>query len=267
MEHKLRYDEYGKGKNNHILFIHGLGSSSIIWRDIPEALSEYFHTITIDLIGFGRSDKPQTNYTIHYFSQIIEKFVEKIGIVPNDKLIIIGHSLGGYIALEYAIKKTSKIAKLILIDSSGLLDHPTPLLIQYLQAALTTEHDLRYIRLKEVFENLVSNPTMLLPVTIDLFISVIEQPNARHAFESAYNNSTSRIIETKSLEKIKDIPCLIIWGEKDKLIPIKFAYKFKEIISKSCLVVIKDAGHSPFYEKTAIVYQHFLNFLLNDRKK
>ncbi len=54
------YYEYGKDKNKHVLFIHGLGSSSIVWRDIPQALSEHFHTITVDLIGFGGSVKPNT---------------------------------------------------------------------------------------------------------------------------------------------------------------------------------------------------------------
>ena len=96
---KIRYDEYGnKDNKKHVLFIHGLGSSSIVWRDIPEALSEHFHTIVVDLIGFGKSDKPELDYTIRYFSQFIKSFLEKIVIKDQDKITIIGHSLGGYIA-------------------------------------------------------------------------------------------------------------------------------------------------------------------------
>ena len=76
---KIRYDEYGKHKHKHILFIHGLGSSSIVWRDIPEALSEHFHTISVDLIGFGGSDKPKLDYTINYFSQFVKNFLRQIG--------------------------------------------------------------------------------------------------------------------------------------------------------------------------------------------
>ena len=72
-EVNILYNEYGKDKNcndkRHLLFIHGLGSSSIAWRDIPDALSENFHTIAVDLIGFGGSDKPKTaDYTIKGFS-------------------------------------------------------------------------------------------------------------------------------------------------------------------------------------------------------
>src|SRR5918995_6078177 len=107
------YYEYGKEKNRHILFIHGLGSSSIVWRDIPQALSEQFHTICVDLIGFGGSDKPLLNYTISYFSQFVKSFLSRIGINDSDKVTIIGHSLGGYIAAEYAIENKEQIEKLV----------------------------------------------------------------------------------------------------------------------------------------------------------
>ena len=64
------------------MFIHGLGSSSLAWRDIPDALSKYFHTITVDLLGFGLSDKPDTaDYTIKGFSKFIVDFlIERIKI-------------------------------------------------------------------------------------------------------------------------------------------------------------------------------------------
>src|SRR5919112_2576222 len=83
-EMKIRYLESENiGSNNlkDILFIHGLGSSAERWLDIPEALSLYFHTVAIDLPGFGGSDKPSDmEYTIEAFSNIITKFMGKIGI-------------------------------------------------------------------------------------------------------------------------------------------------------------------------------------------
>jgi hypothetical protein len=66
------YREYGDPKNKHVLFIHGLGASSLAWRNIPDALSKYFHMITVDLIGFGLSNKPATaDYTIKGFRKFI----------------------------------------------------------------------------------------------------------------------------------------------------------------------------------------------------
>src|ERR687889_2808109 len=108
---KIRYDEYGKDKQKHILFIHGLGSSPIVWRDIPQALSEHFHTISVDLIGFGESDKPNTaDYTIKGFSKFIVDFLrERIGIKENEKISMVGHSLGGYIAAEASIENKNLI--------------------------------------------------------------------------------------------------------------------------------------------------------------
>jgi pimeloyl-ACP methyl ester carboxylesterase len=264
---KIRYDEYGKDKQKHILFIHGLGSSSIVWRDIPQALSEYFHTISVDLIGFGGSDKPKVDYTISYFSGFIKNFLIQIGIKgQQDKIIIIGHSLGGYIALEYAIENIEHIEKLVLIDSSGMLKKPTKLLEKYLDAALESNPFFRYNKIKKVFESLLSNPYLLLPIIIDIFISVIEKPGAKHAFESAFKNSTTNSINLEKMERIKQIPCLIIWGDKDNLIPLCYANKFKQILYKSHFVLITDAGHSPFVEKTAIVYQKLLTFLVEDKQ-
>jgi 2-hydroxy-6-oxonona-2,4-dienedioate hydrolase len=259
----IRYDEYGKDNPRHILFIHGLGSSSIVWRDIPQALSEQFHTICVDLIGFGGSDKPLLNYTISYFSQFVKSFLRQIGINDSDKVTIIGHSLGGYIAADYAIENKEQIEKLVLIDSSGMLDRPTSLLEQYLDAAMETDPISRYSKVKKVFEGLMSQPFRLLPIITDIFISVIEKPGAKHAFESAFRNSTASSINMERLEKIKDLPCLIIWGEKDDLIPLEHIDRFRQILKDADTIVIDDAGHSPFVEKTAIVYQKLLTFLID----
>ena len=76
-----------------------LGSSSLAWRDIPEALSSHFNTIAIDLVGFGLSDKPTQPdyYTLDGFAQFIVDFLESFGIdekYPARKVSVVGHSLG-----------------------------------------------------------------------------------------------------------------------------------------------------------------------------
>ena len=186
------YTEYGKSTSNkHVLFIHGLGASSLAWRDIPYALSNYFHTITVDLIGFGESDKPmEGDYTIKGFSKFIANFLkEEIKIGENEKISIVGHSLGGYIAAEVSIENKNLIEKLVLIDSSGMLKEPTPLLKDYRVAAMQEDPVSRYEKVKRVFEDLYARPSRLLPVLVDLFNYTIEKPGAKHAFESAFDNS------------------------------------------------------------------------------
>jgi len=94
---KIRYLESGKDNPRHILFIHGLGSSSDRWGNIPNSLSANFHTISLDLPGFGESDKPLSmDYSIENFRDIVINFMNLLAI--NDKISIVGHSLGGYIA-------------------------------------------------------------------------------------------------------------------------------------------------------------------------
>ena len=259
---KVKYDEFEKSNEKIVLFLHGLGSSSLTWRDIPEALSKYFHTIVLDLVGFGLTDKPHENYTIDYFCKFLDKFLSKMGVECTEKLNVIGHSLGGYIALEYSIRNKTRINKLILFNSSGLLGKPTPLLCDYLDAVLTIDPVLRYNKLKNVFEKLLADRIRLLPIVVDIFVSIIDMPGAKHAFESAFENSTSTTLDLNTIDTIKEIPCLIIWGEKDRLIPVTFAEKFREILENATILIIKDAGHSPFIEKPAIVYQTLLDFLV-----
>jgi pimeloyl-ACP methyl ester carboxylesterase len=262
------YKEYGDPKDKHVLFIHGLGSSSLAWRDIPDALSQYFHTITIDLIGFGASEKPETaDYTIKGFSKFIEDFLkERIGIEKKEhkKINIVGHSLGGYIAAQVAIENKKMIEKLVLIDSSGLLEGPTQLLKDYRVAATEVNPVTRYEKVKRVLEDLYAGPSRLLPVAVDLFEYTIEKPGAKHAFEAAFDNSTTTQIEQEGFKQIDDIPCLVIWGEKDNLIPIEYYYKFRQKLPNAKYETITDAGHSPFVEKTALVYEKLRTFLMQD---
>jgi pimeloyl-ACP methyl ester carboxylesterase len=262
------YREYGDIKKEHVLFIHGLGSSSHRWVDIPEALSKYFHTITVDLIGSGLSEKPQNaDYTIKGFSKFIVDFlIERIGIgiKENEKISIVGHSLGGYIAAEVAIENKNLIEKLVLIDSSGMLKEPTPLLKDYRVAATDINPLTRHERVKRVLEDLYASPSRLLPVLVDLFGYTIEKPGAKHAFEVAFDNSTTTQIDPNGFKQIEDIPCLVIWGEKDNLIPIEYYYKFKQQLPKASYAIIADAGHAPFVEKTALVYEKLRTFLMQD---
>jgi pimeloyl-ACP methyl ester carboxylesterase len=262
------FKEYGDPKDKHVLFIHGLGSSSLAWRDIPDALSEYFHTITIDLIGFGVSEKPETaDYTIQGFSKFIMDFIkERIGIEKKEhkKISLVGHSLGGYIAAQVAIENKEMIEKLVLVDSSGLLEGPTQLLKDYRVAATEANPVTRYEKVKRVLEDLYAGPSRLLPVAVDLFDYTIEKPGAKHAFEAAFDNSTTTQIELEGFKQLDDIPCLIIWGENDNLIPIEYYYRFRQKLPKANYETIADAGHAPFVEKTALVYEKLRTFLMQD---
>ena len=270
-ELKIRYLESDNNEvegRQHLLFIHGLGSSADRWLDIPDALSLYFHTLAIDLPGFGGSDKPSDmNYTIEAFSDIVRQFMDKIRITEEDQgnnkartITLVGHSLGGYIASRIAAADNSNfLDKLVLVDSSGNLEKPTPLLDQYLDAAMNPTKE----KLRKVFEQMVANPLLISDVFVQGFIERINNPNSKYAFESSLRNSANTQIGIKNLNKIgeKGILTLIIWGMHDKVIPTQHSQIFREAIKGSTAIIIPQTGHAPFTEKPALVCEYLHRFL------
>jgi 2-hydroxy-6-oxonona-2,4-dienedioate hydrolase len=270
-ELKVRYLESDNGdmeRGKKVLFIHGLGSSADRWLDIPDALSLYFHTIAIDLPGFGGSDKPSDmNYTIEAFSDIIRQFMDKIRITREDrsdnkasKVTLVGHSLGGYIASKIAADDDSNfIDKLVLVDSSGNLQKPTPVLQQYLDAAMNPSKE----KVRRVFEQMVANPLLISDVLVQGFIDRISNPNSKYAFESSMRNSANTQIGIKNLNKIgeRGISTLIIWGVHDKVIPTQHSQIFREAIKDSTAIIIPQTGHAPFTEKPALVCEYLHKFI------
>jgi 2-hydroxy-6-oxonona-2,4-dienedioate hydrolase len=259
----IRYKQFGMDKTaGHILFIHGLGSTSDSWLDIPDALSRYFHTLALDLVGFGRSDKPITmNYTIRNFSEFILNFIRESGIEEGDKTIVVGHSLGGYIAADFAIENKDLVEKLVLIDSSGMLKKPTSLLYQYLEAAMNPSYD----KVKGVFEQMFGDPIIVTSEIINSFIKRLSTPNATYAFKSAFMNSTNTQIGLTRLKLLEDTPTLILWGHNDVLIPVCHAKLFKEAIKNASVEIIEDTGHMLSVEKPAVVSEILHSFLTQNK--
>ena len=264
--YRTRYLEYDSGNkkttsNNyftdHILLIHGLASSADRWLDIPEALSKSYHTFAIDLIGFGKTDTPSTvDYSIRFFRDFVFEFMRTVGI-DHIKTCLIGHSLGGYIAAEVAIENLELVDRLVLIDSSGLLNGPTSLLQLYLHAALNPSFD----NVKNVFQQMMANPSAIVPALINLFIYRINLPNAKYSFRSAFEISTRTRIEPERLKLLCKVTTLIIWGRNDTLIPIEYLELFRQSLTTATVEIIDNAGHAPFSEKPAVVYETIRKFL------
>jgi 2-hydroxy-6-oxonona-2,4-dienedioate hydrolase len=273
-ELKIRYlesDNSDADNRQHLLFIHGLGSSADRWLDIPDALSLYFHTVAIDLPGFGGSDKPSDmNYTIEAFSDIVREFIDKIKITEEDRgnnkartTTLVGHSLGGYVASRIAATDNSNfLNKLVLVDSSGNLEEPTPLLDEYLDAAMNPSKE----KVRKVFEQMVANPLLVSDVLVHGFIDRINRPGSKYAFESSLRNSANTQIGINNLNRIseKGIATLILWGMHDKVIPTQHSQIFKEAIKGSTVTLIPNTGHAPFTEKPALVCEYLHKFLSSE---
>ncbi|MFZ0329448.1 MAG: alpha/beta fold hydrolase [Nitrososphaeraceae archaeon] len=116
-------------------------------------------------------------------------------------------------------------------------------------------------KVKEVFKQMYANPLLLSDIVVDVFMTTIREEGAKNAFKTAFNDSTTRPIGFKRLEKLKHIPCLLIWGDQDNVIPEKNSKDFKDALINAKYEIVENAGHAPFVEKTSIVYEKLRSFL------
>jgi 2-hydroxy-6-oxonona-2,4-dienedioate hydrolase len=251
---RMKYVEFGvpslcTKNHNLILFIHGLGSTSERWLDIPFALSRYYHTIAVDLIGFGESDAPlDMGYSISDFTEYLFEFIKKISI-DCENLILVGHSLGGYIACDLSTKVNDILKKVILIDSSGLLEKPTPLLNEYLLATKFPT----YSNVKSIFQKMTTLPFLVTDFFIESFIDRMRTDNAKYAFESTFRNSTTTKIPQFAFDMLRQKQIKIVWGDSDRFIPLQYCRQFNEMLPNASVEIVYGCGHAPFVERPATV--------------
>jgi pimeloyl-ACP methyl ester carboxylesterase len=112
---KICYYDIGSGPT--LVLVHGLGGDADQWAYCFEALSATHRVIALDLLGFGRSDKPNISYRIAGFVEVLEGFLQALGI---ERASLLGHSLGGWIVAAFALQFPDKVDRLVLNDAAGL---------------------------------------------------------------------------------------------------------------------------------------------------
>jgi pimeloyl-ACP methyl ester carboxylesterase len=233
-----------------ILLLHGLGGSADRWTKLIPYLAGKYRLIIPDIIGFGYSEKPHVDYRIDFFINFIKKFLTELNI---SNINLIGSSFGGLLALEYAIKYETEIKKLVLVSPAGMMRYVSTTLKHYISAALypTYENVLR------AYQEMIYNSSMVSKESIQDFINRMNLPNSKYAFMSTLMSFNDHPTLTDRL-KI-NIPTLIIWGRNDKLIPVRYAKKFK--IPNSKIVLLDNCGHYPHIEKIEEFTKILLKFL------
>ena len=124
---KIRYVEEGDSVNT-IILLHGLGGMAERWLPVTPFLSKKYRVIIPDLIGYGKSDKPQVDYTPEFFRDSILSFLEALSL---QNIVMIGTSLGGEIVAECAITQNPSIKRIIMVAPAGIMKKPTPVLEAY----------------------------------------------------------------------------------------------------------------------------------------
>jgi pimeloyl-ACP methyl ester carboxylesterase len=247
----IRYVEEGNSTEN-LLLIHGLGASAERWEHVIPQFAKNYRVLVPDLIGFGLSDKPVVDYTTDYLSEFIRKFLKKLGI---DSVSIIGSSLGGQIGAEFTYQNNSMVEKLVLISPSGIMKHSTPALDAYVMAALYPSDS----SASNAFQ-IMSGSKNIDKKTIKGFVQRMKLPNAKMAFMSTLLGLKDAEIISEKLVSIKS-PTLIIWGENDPIIPIKYAQSFVSEIDDCRFVKMENCGHTPYVESPDKFYKIVFDFL------
>jgi len=245
---RVHYKINGEGQS--ILILHGWGSSSNSWEEVQKILFQNnFQVIIPDLPGFGKSDLPTNPWDVDQYANFVVKFCQQLKI---NKFNLIGHSFGGRISIKIAVKRPDKIKNLILVDSAGI------------KPKLDVKDKLILFSSKIVKS--ISKIKFLNP-----FIDKIKRLFYKTAFRKrdyaklsgVMRKTFIKIIDEDLLPELNKIRVrtLIIWGEEDKSVPIRYAHIFKREILNSELKVIPHIGHSPNLKAPKQLSQLIINFL------
>ena len=248
----LDYDNFSSKKSENLVLLHGIGASAERWSNVIPFLSKHFRIIVPDIIGFGYSDKPTVEYNMPFFVKFLEDFLNSLGV---KKVSIGGSSFGGLVAAEFAIKNTNMVNKLILVSPAGAMKTSTKMLEEYILAALYPTHD----NVWRAFINMAFDPRTVKEQTIEEFIDRMKLPNAKYAFMSTMLGIRNTTNLSSRLNKILS-PTIIVWGEQDEMIPVKYAEDYRNI-PNSNLQVIPKCGHTPFTEKPEVFSKIAIDFL------
>lgn len=256
----LRYDQQGLGRP--LIFLHGLPTSAHLWRNIVPGLT-YGNTVySLDLMGFGLSEKPQNvSYSIETYVTQLTKFLDNFHL---ENVILVGHDIGAPIATLYSIRNPGKVRKLILMNAPLYSAAPS-LDVRLLRTKLIGELFTGDWFLKRFFRNGVLNQAIMTDALLDAYLQPYhDDPGARTALLKCVREFELRpVLEkeiTPNLGKIQ-APTLILWGDGDPYVPLDFGKKLKDDIPNATLQVVLRTSHFEIEERPEDVRAQLKEFI------
>ncbi len=256
---RLHYQE--KGSGTPLVLIHGFGSSTYTWRDVFKPLSEHFRVISIDLKGFGFSEKPAGDYTRRGQAVLVQKFLDKLKI---ERAWFAGSSMGGEVSLNVALQDANRVEGLILVDSSGVESikgsstTPSHLKIPFVGRTFVAVALLSDNLVRQSLERSYFDDASLADETIKMYHLPLKTNSGQRAVVLAQQQWDLYPIE-KDLGKI-NVPTLLIWGKEDIVTPLAGGKVMNASIKNSELVVFENCGHLPAEEMPQKTIEEILKF-------
>lgn len=249
-----------------LVLLHGTGASLHTWDGWVNALKTERKIIRLDLPAYGLTGpNPTSDYSQEFYASFINDFLTKLGV---KQCIIAGNSLGGSIAWNFAVKYPKKVSKMILVDAGGYAIKSKSVPIAFQVAGWPLIKNLfKYVTPRSIvqksIENVYADKSKVTEVLVDRYFELSLREGNRQAFIDRMSEFRNKGIINVKTAQIKDLsmPTLIIWGDKDLLIPLEVGEKFHADLPNDTLVVFKNLGHTPMEEeatKTVAAVKDFL---------
>src|ERR1035437_1839793 len=289
---RVVYRQTGSGPV--LMLIHGITSDSLTWRRVMPRLARDFTVIAPDLIGHGESAKPRGDYSLGAHASGVRDVLLALG---HDRATFVGHSLGGGVAMQLAYQFPELCERLVLVDSGGLGREVSLLLraatlpgsefvlpwlaaTRMLDSARIVTGVLSRVGLRPATADLevsarivtgVLSRVALRPATADLeevagAHHTLSDPAKRSAFiqtlRAVVDPGGQRISAASRLYLARHIPLLLLWGARDRIIPLAHGHETHAQVKGSRLEVFADSGHFPQLDEP----ERFAERLLGSRE-
>jgi pimeloyl-ACP methyl ester carboxylesterase len=265
--HRIAYRTAGSGPV--VLLIHGIAGSSATWDDVLPSLAERYCVVAPDLLGHGGSAKPRGDYSLGAYASSLR---DLLGVLGHERASIVGHSLGGGVAMQLAYQFPERCERLVLVSSGGLGRELHGLLRA---AALPgAEWMLPLVCARGIRDAVGAVAGFLGRVGLRTAPDVEElwrgycsltDADARRAFvdtlRALVDPGGQRVSAADRLYLAAKVPTLIIWGERDPLIPAGHARAAHDAIPGSRLEIFPDTGHFPHRDDPLRFVVVLLDFL------
>jgi pimeloyl-ACP methyl ester carboxylesterase len=254
-------DEGPREDPNPIVLLHGTSDSLHTWAGWSEDLRRQRRVIRFDLPAFGLTGPdPRNDYSIAAYVRFVTAVVDTLGV---KSFVLAGNSLGGQIAWATAVAHPERVVSLVLVDAAGYPLQPQSVPIGFRVARTpglrkVMEFVLPRGVVQESLRNVYGDPSKVTPELVDRFYELTLRQGNRAALGSRMEQKLSG---DESQIKTLKVPTLIVWGAKDRLIPLENGRRFAADIRNSQLVVFDNLGHVPQEEDAQATVKAVRQFL------
>jgi len=242
-----------------LLLVHGLGNNGFTdWLSVLPRLARQYHVIALDLPGFGYSATPRGKYSTRNYARVLNWLLARYS--QDKKAIVVGHSLGGAVALRFASDFPAQLDKLVLVDAAGILQRTAFVKhgarverggdVPFLQGALGEINGVIGDTIERVFA--LPDLTTVLNVHDLVWASMLGNAPQVNAAMALVEDDFSRTVSTLS------IPTWLIWGAADPIAPLRTGLALANRLPQAQLLVMPNVGHTPMDASSAPAFLQLL---------